>query len=44
MIFADTAARSLTDVDVPVGIITAIIGAPFFVYLMRRGGKDSWGR
>ena len=44
MIFADTIARSLTSFDVPVGIITAITGAPFFVYLMKRGGQESWGR
>lgn len=44
MIFADTLARSLTNFDVPVGIITAITGAPFFVYLMKKGGKESWGR
>lgn len=44
MIFADTMARSLTHFDIPVGIITAIAGAPFFIYLMKRGGKESWGR
>ena len=44
MIFSDTVARSLADIDIPVGIITAVIGAPFFVYLMKRGGKESWGR
>ncbi len=44
MIFADTVARNLTDFDIPVGIITAITGAPFFVYLMKKGGKESWGR
>jgi len=44
MIFADTIARSLTDFDIPVGIITAIIGAPFFIYLMKRGGRESWGK
>lgn len=44
MIFADTTARSLTNFDIPVGIVTAVIGAPFFVYLMKRGGSDSWGR
>ncbi|MGB9628631.1 MAG: FecCD family ABC transporter permease [Thermodesulfobacteriota bacterium] len=42
MIAADTIARSLTDFDIPVGIITAIIGAPFFVYLMKKGGRESW--
>jgi iron complex transport system permease protein len=44
MIFADTIARNLTSFDLPVGIITAIIGAPFFIYLMKIGGRDSWGK
>ncbi len=44
MIIADTMARNLTGYDIPVGIITAIIGAPFFVYLMRKGGTESWGK
>jgi iron complex transport system permease protein len=44
MILADTIARNLTSFDVPVGIITALLGAPFFVFLMRRGGKESWGK
>jgi iron complex transport system permease protein len=44
MILADTAARNMTDFDIPVGIITAVAGAPFFVYLMKRNGKESWGR
>jgi iron complex transport system permease protein len=43
-IVADTIARNLTNFDVPVGIITAILGAPFFVFLMKRGGKESWGK
>jgi iron complex transport system permease protein len=43
MIGADTIARSLTTADIPVGIITALAGAPFFIYLMRRGGRESWG-
>ncbi len=44
LIFADTVARSLTNFDIPVGIITAISGAPFFIWLMKKGGKESWGR
>jgi iron complex transport system permease protein len=44
MIFADTIARNLTSFDLPVGIITAITGAPFFIYLMKKGGRESWGR
>lgn len=44
MICADTIARNLTSFDLPVGIITAIAGAPFFIYLMKKGGKESWGK
>jgi len=42
MVLTDTIARTLTDFDIPVGIITAIVGAPFFVYLMKSGGRESW--
>lgn len=38
MIIADTISRTLTSFDIPVGIITAIAGAPFFIYLMRKSG------
>ena len=38
MILVDTAARSATASEIPVSILTAIIGAPFFIVLMRRSG------
>ncbi len=44
MICADTLARNLCTSDIPVGIITALAGAPFFIYLLRRSGKESWGK
>ena len=44
MIVADTVSRTLTSFDIPVGIITALTGAPFFIYLMKRGGKEAWGK
>uniref|UniRef100_A0A7V5XFD2 Iron ABC transporter permease n=1 Tax=Thermodesulfobacterium geofontis TaxID=1295609 RepID=A0A7V5XFD2_9BACT len=44
MIAADTISRTLTSFDIPVGIITALTGAPFFIYLMKRGGREAWGR
>jgi iron complex transport system permease protein len=43
MIAADTLARSLAVWEVPVGIITALTGAPFFILLIRRG-REAWGR
>ncbi len=42
MIASDTLSRTLSSFDIPVGIITALIGAPFFIYLLKRGGKESW--
>ncbi len=44
MIIADTLSRTLTTFDIPVGIITALTGAPFFIYLMKKEGKEVWGR
>ncbi|MFH2011416.1 MAG: iron chelate uptake ABC transporter family permease subunit [Pseudomonadota bacterium] len=39
LIIADTIARTIiAPVELPVGVITAIFGAPFFIYLMRRRG------
>lgn len=35
MAVCDTIARSLLGSEIPVGIVTAIIGAPFFLYLLR---------
>lgn len=38
MIGVDTLARSISAAEIPVSILTAIIGAPFFIVLMRRSG------
>ncbi|TVX99801.1 FecCD family ABC transporter permease [Cohnella terricola] len=40
VVAADTAARSWFDpIEFPVGILLALLGAPFFLYLLRRGIK-----
>ncbi len=40
LILADTAARTLTaPAEMPVGVITAFLGAPFFLYLLRTKKK-----
>lgn len=40
MLIADTLARSLmSPTELPVGAVTAVAGAPFFLFLLRRGGK-----
>jgi len=41
LIIADLAARTmLAPSELPVGALTAIIGAPFFIYLLRRSKKE----
>jgi iron complex transport system permease protein len=42
MLVVDTAARSLARVETPLGILTAVLGAPFFLWLLARG-KKTWG-
>lgn len=38
MILIDTAARAATAAEIPVSILTALIGAPFFVLLLKKTG------
>ena len=39
LIASDLVARSLFTVEVPVGIVTALIGGPFFLWLLLRAGR-----
>lgn len=40
LIAVDTVARSASAQEIPLSILTAVIGAPFFIFLMRR--KAGW--
>jgi len=41
LVLADLLARSLlAPTEIPVGIVTALIGAPFFIYLLRRSKRE----
>ncbi|MGV8913365.1 MAG: FecCD family ABC transporter permease [Rhodoglobus sp.] len=41
---ADLLARTVASpTEIPLGILTAFVGAPFFLWLMRRGGADRAG-
>lgn len=42
LLIIDNLARSLTAAEIPLSILTAIIGAPFFAYLLRKTG-GGWG-
>lgn len=39
LLLTDTIARSIFAIEVPLGIITSLIGAPFFLSLLIQGGK-----
>ena len=38
MVVIDTLARSATAAEIPISILTAVIGAPFFIILLRKTG------
>lgn len=38
MLIIDTVARSASAAEIPVSILTATVGAPFFIFLLRRTG------
>ena len=38
LLLVDDMARSLTTTEIPIGILTAFVGAPFFIHLMVKGG------
>lgn len=39
LMLVDTISRTITTGEIPLGILTSFIGAPFFLYLMIREGK-----
>jgi iron complex transport system permease protein len=39
LLLVDDLARLLTTVEVPLGILTSLVGAPFFLYLILRGNR-----
>ncbi|SEL59533.1 iron complex transport system permease protein [Roseivivax marinus] len=41
LLLVDTAARTIAQIEVPLGILTAVIGAPVFVWLLA-SGRRGW--
>jgi iron complex transport system permease protein len=41
LLIVDTLARTIAPIEVPLGILTAMVGAPFFLWLLARG-RDGW--
>ncbi len=42
LIICDTLARTLTSAEIPIGIITSILGAPYLFYLLRAKGRSAF--
>lgn len=43
LVWADTLARTVLDPrEIPVGIVTALVGVPVFVVVLRRARRSSW--
>jgi iron complex transport system permease protein len=42
LIVCDTLARTLTCAEIPIGIITSILGAPYLFYLLRSKGRSAF--
>jgi len=42
MIAMDTIAKAAFAIPFPVGVLTALIGAPFFIYIMRTRKREMW--
>lgn len=42
MIIMDTLARSISGAEIPIGIMTSLIGAPFLAYLLIKQQRDDW--
>jgi iron complex transport system permease protein len=41
LVLVDTLARTIARIEVPIGILTAVVGAPFFLWLLWRG-RHGW--
>ena len=41
LLMVDNVSRNLLAVEIPIGILTAVIGAPFFIYLITKGGENA---
>jgi len=42
LLLIDDVVRTISSIEIPIGIATAIVGAPFFIYLLHKG-QWGWG-
>ncbi len=43
LLIMDNLARTMTSAEIPISIITAFVGAPFFAYLLITRSESGWG-
>jgi iron complex transport system permease protein len=43
LLVADTLTRAVLPVEVPIGVLTALLGGPFFCILFKRRQRDGSG-
>ena len=42
LILVDTVCRTLTGGEIPISIVMALIGGPFFIYLLKKTKGKDW--
>ena len=42
MVIIDTVSRSVTSSEIPLSVLTSLIGAPFFIYLLKKTKGGGW--
>ncbi|MGI6128754.1 MAG: FecCD family ABC transporter permease [bacterium] len=42
LLLADILARTITSAEIPISIVTALVGAPCLAYLLRKAGRGFW--
>jgi iron complex transport system permease protein len=42
MLVVDNIARALASIEIPLGILTSVIGAPLFIYFLKKSTKKTW--
>ncbi|AHV98824.1 FecCD family ABC transporter permease [Paenibacillus sabinae] len=42
MILIDTLSRTIIESEIPLGILTSLVGAPFFIYLIKKTKGGGW--
>jgi len=42
MVLIDTVSRVVSETEIPLGILTSLIGAPFFIFLLKKTRGGGW--